>query len=214
MNDSNKQSPFFSVIICTYNRAELLSRALDSLLNQSESDWEAIIIDDGSTDNTKEIVTQYSEKNKSIKYFYHENHGSGYSKNEGLKNSSGQYITFLDSDDEYIPEHLVSRKNILLENPSLDLLFGGVKIIGNPFVPDIENPGKQIHLDNCIIGGTLFIKRESAIKIDGFANMRFGEDYEFYQRAIKNNFRIMKTDEQTYVYHRDGEDSLCDSIRN
>jgi len=194
------------------NRAALLCRALDSLLNQTESDWEAIIIDDGSTDNTKEIITNYLEQNQNIKYFYHDNHGSGYSKNEGLKLSSGKYVTFLDSDDEYMPEHLALRKKILLENPSLELIFGGAKIIGNPYVPDIENQCKQIHLDNCIIGGTLFIKRESAMRIGGIADMRFGEDYEFYQKALKNNFRIMKTEEQTYVYHRDGEDSLCDSI--
>lgn len=180
------------------------------MLGQTESDWEAIIIDDGSTDNTKEIIYQYLEQYPNIKYFHNENHGSGYSKNEGLKHSLGQYITFLDSDDEYMPEHLSIRKKILLENPALDLLYGGAKIIGIPYVPDIENPGKQIHLDNCIIGGTLFIKRESALQIGGFADMRFGEDYEFYKRALRNNFRIMKTEEQTYIYHRDVEDSLCE----
>ncbi|TAL69012.1 MAG: glycosyltransferase family 2 protein [Bacteroidetes bacterium] len=211
MRESNFKSPFFSVIICTFNRAALLNRALDSLLHQPESDWEAIIIDDGSTDNTKEILNKYLEQNQNIKYFFQENHGSGYSKNEGLKQSSGRYISFLDSDDEYLHEHLTSRKKILLENSTIDLLYGGAKIIGNPYVPDFENPGKQIHLDNCIIGGTLFIKREMALKIGGFSALRFGEDYEFFQRAIKHNFKIMKTEEPTYVYHRDGDDSLCDS---
>ncbi len=179
------------------------------MFNQTETDWEAIIIDDGSTDNTKEIISKYLKQHPKIKYFFHENHGSGFSKNEGLMQSTGQYITFLDSDDEYLPEHLSSRKKILLAHPEIDLLYGGTKIIGNPYVPDIENPGKQIHLDNCIIGGTLIIKRESALQIGGFKSLRFGEDYEFYQRALKNNFRIIKNEEHTYIYHRDGGDSLC-----
>ena len=209
LNNSIAQQPFFSVIICTFNRAALLCRAIDSLLSQTEADWEAIIINDGSIDNTKENIFKYLKQNPNIKYFEQENHGSGYSKNEGLMQSSGQYITFLDSDDEYMTEHLSIRKKILLENPDIDLIHGRAKIIGNPYVPDIENPGKQIHLDNCIIGGTLFIKRESTLQIGGFTDMRFGEDYEFYQRALKNNFIIMKTEVQTYIYHRDGEDSLC-----
>ncbi|MBI5323918.1 MAG: glycosyltransferase family 2 protein [Ignavibacteriae bacterium] len=212
MNNTKIQPPFFSVIICTFNRTGLISRAIDSLLNQTEKDWEAVIIDDGSTDNTKEIVNNYLEKQSNINYFFQKNHGSGYSKNEGLNNSSGQYITFLDSDDEYLPEHLSNRKKILLAHPEIDLLHGGAIIIGNPYVPDIENPGKPIHLDNCIVGGTLFIERDTALKIGGFKSLRFGEDYEFYQRALKNNFRIMKTEDQTYIYHRDGEDSLCDYL--
>jgi glycosyltransferase involved in cell wall biosynthesis len=202
--------PFFSVIITTFNRAKLLKRALDSLTKQTEEDWEAIIIDDGSTDNTKEGILSFLFRFHNIGYVFHQqNRGSGYSKNEGLKQSSGEYVTFLDSDDEYLPEHLSIRKKILIENPDIDLFHGGVKIIGNPYVPDIENPGKLIHIDNCIIGGTLFIKREQSLEIGGFPDMRFGEDYEFYQRALKNKFKIMKTEEQTYVYHRDGEDSLC-----
>ncbi len=205
--------PFFSVIITSFNRAKLLKKALDSLTKQTEEDWRAIIIDDGSTDKTKEVVLPFLFRYHNISYiFNHQNRGSGYSKNKGLKHSTGKYVTFLDSDDRYFPKHLSIRKKILTDNPGIDLLHGGVKIIGNPYVPDIENPGKLIHLDNCIIGGTLFVKREAALRIGGFADMRFGEDYDFYQRAIKNNLRILKTQEKTYVYHRDGEDSLCGNV--
>lgn len=200
--------PFFSVIICTYNRAKLLSRALESLLAQTETDWEAIVVDDGSTDATAEIVRRHVQKNEHIRYLYHTNRGSALSRNVGLLASSGLFATFLDSDDMYKPDHLEHRKILLRENPQVELLHGGVEIVGNPFVPDKKDTTKLIHLSECVIGGTFVIRREAAVKLGGFANLLYAEDAEFYERADSaTGLIIANTDDPTYIYNRISSDS-------
>ncbi|MBK9246757.1 MAG: glycosyltransferase family 2 protein [Ignavibacteria bacterium] len=207
----DKRIPFFSVIIPTFNRAALLPRALKSLLSQSEHDWEGIICDDGSTDETFDIAKAYIAKCPNIRYVYHQNRGTGLTRNSGLLAACGIYATFLDSDDEYLPTHLAIRKEILLDYPEADLLHDSVKIIGETFVPDKNNPYRSISLADCVIGGTFFVKRELALGLGGFSALRYADDADFFERAQKAGFTIGETDAQTYIYHRDTPDSLCTS---
>jgi glycosyltransferase involved in cell wall biosynthesis len=204
--------PFFSVIVCTYNRELLLKRALDSLVKQSESDWECIIVDDGSSDNTFELCKYYVEQYPNFKYIFHQNRGQPLSRNTGILASSGIYLTFLDSDDEYEEDHLLIRKDCLIQNPDVDFIHGGVKIIGNEFVPDINNPSKLVHLKDCVIGGTFFIKNSVAIELNGFENIKYGDDANFYEKVKDNDFQIGLIDYPTYIYYRDTPDSLCNQI--
>ena len=91
--------PFFSVVIPTYNRENIIKNAIDSVLSQSFQDFEIIIIDNGSTDKTKQFIKSYS--NAKIKYFYQIGSGSPASpRNAGIRNSSAPWVCFLDSDDE------------------------------------------------------------------------------------------------------------------
>ena len=106
------KSPFFSIILPTFNREKFISKAIESIINQEYKNWELIIIDDGSTDNTKEIVSPFL--NSKIKYFYQENQERSIARNNGMSKANGQYICFLDSDDYYLPNHL----NTLYENIS------------------------------------------------------------------------------------------------
>ncbi len=197
------------MIICTYNRCKLITRAVDSLIGQTEPDWEAIIVDDGSTDGTFQTVRKYTDKHPNIRYMYHSNRGPGQSKTAGILAASGVYITFLDSDDEYRDSHLEFRKNLIIQNPDIGLIHGGCRIIGSPYVPDVNNPGVMIHLDECAIGGTFVFRRELAVELGGFSDRRFGDDADFFDRVDSNGYSIGKTEEPTYIYHRDTEDSLC-----
>lgn len=97
---------FFSIIIPTYNRAHMLTKTIESVINQTFSDWELIIVDDGSTDHTKELVASFIEKDARIKYIYQENAERSAARNNGIENASGEYICFLDSDDTYLPNNL------------------------------------------------------------------------------------------------------------
>jgi glycosyltransferase involved in cell wall biosynthesis len=205
----SKRIPFFSVIMCTFNRNHLISRALDSLLLQVEKDWECIIVDDGSIDETFHTVKKYADKYSNVKYIYHSNKGTGLSRNAGILAASGMFITFLDSDDEYHPDHLSIRKTILEEYTNLDLLHGGVDIIGNPYVTDKDDYTKQIHLSECVIGGTFVIPRYKLHQIGGFSNLRYADDADLYQKAVDASWNIAKVDYPTYIYHRDSPDSLC-----
>ena len=96
--------PFFTIILPTYNRANFLPSAINSMVEQTFTDWELIIIDDGSTDNTADVVKNFSDHR--IKYYYQKNSERSAARNNGLKHSTGTYICFLDSDDYYLPSRL------------------------------------------------------------------------------------------------------------
>ena len=98
--------PFFSIIIPTYNRAHLISKAVESVKDQTYKDWELIIVDDGSTDQTKSLVEEYYKANSRIRYIYQENAERSAARNNGIDNANGKYICFLDSDDYYLKERL------------------------------------------------------------------------------------------------------------
>lgn len=204
--------PLFSIIITTFNRAYILNRALDSLISQTEQNWEAIIVDDESADDTYLYVLPYLQSNNRIRYIRKVHSGEAMSKNAGINASSGKFISFLDSDDEYNPLHLQSRKSILTQDPSIRFLHGGAKIIGNQYVPDRFNYNKSINLNNCVIGGTFFIERSILFQLGGFRNIVIGADADLYDRAIKAGVSIKETKLTTYIYHHENEDSITNKM--
>lgn len=210
---NNNIEYFFSVVICTYNREKLLPRALNSLTKQKYKDFEVIIVDDGSTDRTFSIYQEF-RNTLNLRYIYQQNKGLSLSRNVGGFSANGEYITFLDSDDEYKDEHLQTRYELLKENRNIDLLMGGVEVIGNNYVPDANNLDKLINISECVIGGTFFIKKEFFYKLQGFRQLDYSDDYDFYQRALDEKAKILKVDFPTYVYYRDTEDSICNTIIN
>jgi len=185
----------------------LLKRALQSLIRQTETDWEAIIIDDGSTDNTELEIKPFLNDNR-LQFIYQKNAGYSLAKNSGIFLAKGKYITFLDSDDEYLLNHLETRKEILAKHPEIDFLYGGLSVIGNEYVPDRFDNHKLIHLNDCVIGGTFFIKKELALSLNGFRDIAMGSDAEFFDRVGATGCAIQKTSIPTYVYHRENPDSL------
>lgn len=196
-------SKFFSVIVCSYNRANLLPRALDSLLAQSEGDWEMIVVDDGSSDSTEEVVRKYSALSDAIRFFQRAcNRGVGAARNIGIAVSQGRFVTFLDSDDEYAVDHLASRKQLLRSQSSLRVLHGGLRIVGDPYVADKDNPGKRIHLDQCAVGGTFFVRRDVFSEIGGFDDRGYAEDARFIEKASASKIEVRKTNHPSYVYYR------------
>ena len=98
--------PFFSIIIPAYNRSTLILDTLNSVMNQSFSDWECIVVDDGSKDNTKEAVQKVIEQDNRFKYVFQENSERSAARNNGVKHAVGKYICFLDSDDQFTEHHL------------------------------------------------------------------------------------------------------------
>ena len=115
--------PFFSIIIPTYNREDVIKSTVQSVINQTFKKWELIIVDDGSTDNTKEVIKNIDDPR--IKYIYQENSERSAARNNGIKNSNGKWICFLDSDDAYKKNHLQTfYENIQNDNKqNLDIKF-------------------------------------------------------------------------------------------
>ncbi len=104
-------NPIFSIITPTYNRSHIIGKTIESVLGQKYKDFEHIIIDDGSTDNTEEVVLSF--KDDRIRYFKKENEERGIARNHGISHARGEYICFLDSDDIYYSNHLLEAANYL-----------------------------------------------------------------------------------------------------
>ena len=124
----------FSIIIPTYNRAAFLPKAIESVLNQTYTDWELIIVDDGSTDNTKDVVAKYSDSR--IQYIYQNNAERSAARNNGIARANGDYVCFMDS-DEYI------------DNDRLELLHKGIENSSNKdacFYTDIRFEGCENYI--------------------------------------------------------------------
>lgn len=191
-----------SIIISTYNRGNLLSRCINSVLLQSVNEWELIIADDGSSDDTYEVVNKYIALHPNIKYIKHTNAGQGLARNTGLLLSTGQYVTFLDSDDTYKPEHLHTRIAFMQANPALDIIHGGIEFSEDILVADYYNAGSMVNLKECIIAGGLFGKRHVFLELDGFNDQRYGEDADLWARACGKYNTLLIKGPETYLYTR------------
>jgi glycosyltransferase involved in cell wall biosynthesis len=208
-------TPFFSIILPTFNRRHLIKRAISSVLAQSFTDFELIIIDDGSQDDTFSIVRPFVEKDRRLRYHHAANRGLAMARNLGITMSAGAsstmrtYITYIDSDDEYLPEHLTTRANYLTADPAIELLHGGVEVIGEAFVADKDDPSRRVAISDCVVGGTFFLRHDLIKRIGGYREVEYGDDADLFERAQAAGVKIVKVNDATYRYYRTESDSLC-----
>src|SRR5258705_5745677 len=113
---------FFSVIVPVYNRSHLLGETIDTVLGQRFSYFEIIIVDDGSTENIKQVLDEKYNNEPRVKYFRKQNEERGAARNFGLNKASGDYAVFFDSDDFMKPNYLEALNKIIVENPGINLL--------------------------------------------------------------------------------------------
>lgn len=178
----------FSVIIPCYNAELTVVRALKSVINQSYKDFEIVIVDDGSKDNTKDCIKEYLEnKNIEYKYIYQENKGPSSARNNAVKNSNGKYLAFLDSDDEWHLDKLkIQYESILNLNTkflSCNYQMGVFKNI------DIEGIKKYTFNDFLISNRTstpcTVIEKKLFEEVGGFdETMIYSEDYNLWLKVI------------------------------
>jgi glycosyltransferase involved in cell wall biosynthesis len=204
--------PEISVILTTFNRAPLLAQAVESVVKQTVSDWELIVVDDGSSDETFTVMDQYLQQHDNIRYMKHRNRKAPLSRNAGIQASFGRYVTFLDSDDIYRPEHLETRFRLLESRLDIDLLSGGFSCHGDPWVRDRHDTDKFIHISECILCGTLFGRRELFMDIGGFKAIDYAEDTDLWERAAEKH-QVMKIETpESYIYRR-SKDSITSNYR-
>ena len=116
--------PTVSIVIPTYNRAHLLPRAIDSIIAQTMKDWEIVLVDDGSTDETPDLARDYQRRlGERFVYVSQSNAGPGAARNHGIERCRGRFVTFLDSDDEYLPTKLARQVELLERAPGLGLVY-------------------------------------------------------------------------------------------
>ena len=117
--------PHVSVIVPTYNRATYIARAVNSILSQTYRDFEVIVVDDGSTDHTRQVLAAYGDR---VRYVFQDNAGPGAARNHGIRLSTGQYLAFLDSDDMWMPAFLEKTVGALDAHPSVDVATTGLYV--------------------------------------------------------------------------------------
>ena len=123
--------PTVSVVIPTFNRAGLIGRAIESVIAQVYQDWEIIVVDDGSTDETAAVVRGFAGRlGKRLSYIRQRNAGSSAARNRGIDESRGAFVAFLDSDDEYLPDKLALQLHLFELRPELGLVFGDYAFVG------------------------------------------------------------------------------------
>ncbi len=201
-------SPQFSIILPTYNRASLLERALSSVVAQSEPDWELLVADDGSTDETPALLGRWQARDDRIRSWRHPNRGQAASRNRKLEHAHGQWLAFLDSDDELHPDHLAVRRQAIEAQPWIELWMSPMRVVGSPLVPCVVEPGRMIHVDRCIGVGMLLVRREAMLAIGGFPDVGYGEESGLMQRLLARGILSGRLDARTYVYHRGHARSL------
>ena len=119
--------PLVSVIVPTYNYGHFIGQTLKSLQAQTYPHWECVVVDDGSTDDTAEVVAAHAASDPRIKYLRQQNQFQAAARNLGLRHSAGQYVQFLDADDKIEPRKLERQVAYLEEHPEVDIIYGGVR---------------------------------------------------------------------------------------
>ncbi len=202
-----------SLIIPLYNRPDEIRELLESLVLQSDSDFEVVVVEDGSQDKSETIVDSFSEK-LSLQYYFKENSGPGQSRNYGAERAQGNYLIFLDSDC-IIPSHYVQAVKSFLTKKWVDA-FGGPDRADASFSPiqkAINYSMTALFTTGGIRGNTKSVEkfhprsfnmgysRVVFERTGGFAKMRFGEDIDMSIRLMKEGFKTALIPE-AYVYHK------------
>lgn len=185
----NKE-PSFSVIIPTYNRKNFLKIAIDSVLNQTYDNYELIIVDDGSTDNTKNFIKD--QKNPKLKYYFQQNQGPALARNLGIKKAKKEFVCFLDSDDRFCRNKLETTSRHIQENPAYKIFHSQeIWYRNHKFLPQKQEHKKpagfifENAVKLCSISiSTAAIKKQVFSEIGNFDKSLLAcEDYDFWLRA-------------------------------
>lgn len=188
-----------SIVTPTFNRAHLIEKAISSVIGQSYKEWELIIVDDGSTDNTNEVIKKYLDDHR-INYYKIPNGGVSGARNFGVSKSGGEFLLFLDSDDEIHQDKLALHMELFANNSDLDVTVS--QVLRKKLKTGITKKHTKIKPSKNI--QTEFIRKDLAWKIHspiwkkdfllkekGFnEDLRSSEDFEFYARLVLQNPKV------------------------
>ncbi len=193
-----KKTPVISVVIPAYNKGELLRATISSALAQDFTDYEIIVIDDGSTDNCKAIVTAFTDPR--VRYFYQANSGlPAAARNSGIRHSGGEYIAFLDADDVWHREKLSKCYEAFKKHPGIGLVChkeiikdvsGNVVRMTDLPSSDLDVFRKLLFSGNCLSPSATVVRKEALLEIGAFREYPefFSvEDYDLWIRLSKRN---------------------------
>ncbi len=197
-----EHSPQFSIVVPTYNRGHLIAKTIESILQQEFEEYEVIIVDDGSKDNTEEVVRKF--KDPRIQYHKKENAERGVARNYGAARSKGLYINFFDSDDRMYPNHLDVANKLLSRTGEIEFFHLGYdyKLEDDTLLKQVNNFDEGIKdallFDNLLSCNCVFLRKD-IVKEFTFVEDRAlasSEDWELWIRIV-SRFRIYFSNEIT-----------------
>jgi len=193
---------YISIIMPAFMAERWISRAIKSVINQTYTNWELLIVDSDSSDNTGKIATSFANIDPRIKYFNVPNVGASGARNAAIKKSSGKLIAYLDADDEYLAEHIEFRVNYFKQN-TVDFIFG----------PVIESKNNNLNVyqgrlegdeNDCVLPLMVMHHRE-CFSVGTFnEKLVFEEDLDLWHRMIKRYKTKQFTEPATAIYHVHG----------
>lgn len=197
--------PFFSVIIPTYDRGQSIMDAVSSVQAQTFTDFELLVIDDGSKDNTRELVTAAAKLDERIRYVYQDNAERSAARNHGIELSEGRYICFLDSDDIYLPEHLEKFHGTIQQHNFPKAFFlgnslsevNGKLVKDPPYVTQTNDP-IELFLKISFCSQQVCLHAEILKEFKYDTGIRIGEDQELWSRIVRH-YPVIRSDQYTMV---------------
>ena len=199
--------PKVSVVIPTHNRANYIAHAVESVLDQTFRDYEIIVINDGSTDNTQEVLKKFEDK---IKLLHQENKGIAQTRNRAIQESTGEYIAFLDSDDYWMPEKLDQQVRILDTHPKVGIVYSRMPIVdkqGNkigmkPAGPSGRNFRELLEIWGDLPTSTVMVRRSCFEKAGLFDTaLHTMEDIDMWIR-IARFYDIYEIENKVLAFYR------------
>lgn len=214
-------TPLISIVIPVYNSAKYISVAIDSVLKQTYRNYEIIVIDDGSTDNTCQILQPYKSK---IRYIYQKNQGSAAARNVGIGLARGELVAFLDADDFWLmPEKLEKQVDFFNKNPSLGCINTGWKIVDSEgkHIKTVQPWHKAPKLDletwlkkKCVRTSAMAFRREWLEEVGGFdEELRQSHDVDLILRLSLAGCETVWLREETVCYRQHGENTTKNSLK-
>ena len=203
--------PEISVIIPSYNNAPYIGKAIESILNQSFTDFEVIVIEDCSTDNSREVINSYMEQDSRIHVIHHEkNKGVAAARNSGIQAAKGEFIAILDADDEFLPTRLQLLYEKIIKEPNIALVHSDIFVVneqkkikwvikGEPIYSEEYIPGEVLRRRGCHLGQPLM--RKACMELVGLYDETLpgAEDYDLYHR-LTHHYPVAYVQEPLYLY--------------
>lgn len=212
-NDVN-YPPLVSIIMPTYNYGRMIGETLKSLCAQTYRNWECLVVDDGSTDDTPDVVKAFVAQDPRFKYFRQQNQLQAAAKNLGLEHSAGQYVQFLDADDLIEDRKLELQVGYLEKHPKIDIVYGGVRYFRTgyvherlrsmsednlPWMPEISGAGRDVLpalvRGNIMVINSPLVRREVVDRVGPFdVRLPPAEDWDYWLRCALAGARFRFTE--------------------
>lgn len=191
-------TPEISVIICAYNAAPYLAQTLESVFAQTYQSYEIIVVNDGSTDETEQVIARYSDR---VRYIRQENAGPGAARNTAIRCAGGRYLALLDSDDQWLPHYLETMLGRMKTEPEIDVLYPNAILFGTPqweghLFQDECPSSAPVTLEKflarkCNVFISAVFKRDILETVGFFdENLRGSEDFDFWLRMLQQGYRF------------------------